>query len=402
MEKLKQQAIAGLCLRCYISHSIAQACAQLVQQFGATYGFSPRDILPIVLTDTGTDPIVFNNNRRTQAIVNLKDGTLRQNDYSFFAIDLLRQYNPAKQSLHNWTYTLTRQNPELKQVLNVEYKLFLETDWALLNQAKSHILERYPDRDRLVIQAFHRVYRRDRRDRGQRGKCKDPSSKQLQEMLAYLLSQAITFESEQDLFDELKQIAANLRTEKVNPRIVPTAKLELEELGFLEFLHPWVMEALTIAIATAIPQRLERLAQSRHYQTFTNRFLNGLHLIYSEGKSQGEVAGLLGLTNQSQVSRVLKLGDLILHVRDRAVDRLFQVVLEQLNLEREDLATHPDTLNHLMKQIESFIDEAVFNEAAKEFRGKNRQMQSLYAGALRQYLQENASLSYSQKKDNSS
>lgn len=397
MEELKQQGIAGLCLRCYVSYSISQACYQLVQQFGETYGFSPRDILPIVLTDTGEDLIVFNGNDRRQAIVNLNDGTLRKNNYSFFAIDLLRQYNPAKKSLENWAYALTRQNPELKQVLSVEYKLLLETDWALLNQAKSQFLERFPDRDRLLIQAFHRVYRRDRRDRGQRGKCPDPSREQLQEMRVHLSQQGMVFDSEQDLFNALKRVAASLRAEKINPHLVPTSESEPEDSELLAFLHLWLMEALTIAIAQVIPQRREQLAKSRRYQTFGDKFLIGLHLIYSEGKSQGEVAGLLGLTNQSQVSRVLKLGDLILHVRDRSVDRLVQVVLERLNC-----AAHPNTLNHLIKQIESFVDETVFNEAAKEFRGKNRQMQSLYAGAIRQYLQENMSLSYSQKEDNSS
>ncbi|MEM9543548.1 MAG: hypothetical protein AAGA60_29165 [Cyanobacteria bacterium P01_E01_bin.42] len=401
-EGLKQQAIAGLCLRCYVSYSIYRTCYQLAQQFGETYGFAPRDILPIVLTDTGEYPLVFNDGGYTQTIVNFEDRTIRKSDYSFFAMELLRHYDPTKKSLDNWTYILTRQNPELKRVLSVEYKLLLETDWALLNQARSQLLERFADRDRLSIQAFHQVYRRDRRKQGRRGKCQDPSPKQLQEMLVVLLQWGVTFNSQQDLFNELKRVAASLREEKVNPRLPATSEPVSEDLQFWEFLHSWLKEALSVAIAQIIPQKLEQLAQSRYYQIFADRFLTGLHFIYAEGKSQKEVAKLLGLTNQSQVSRVLKLGELILRVRDRAVDRLFQFVLERLNLDREEIISSPDALNNLMKQIEEFVDETVFKEAAKEFRGKNRQMQSLYADAIRQYLQENWSLSDSPKADSRS
>lgn len=61
--------IAGLSLRCYVSHAIQSACQTLAQKFGQRYGFSPYDLLPIVLTDDGKASIKLDSDRKTQLIL---------------------------------------------------------------------------------------------------------------------------------------------------------------------------------------------------------------------------------------------------------------------------------------------------------------------------------------------
>lgn len=43
-------------------------------------------------------------------------------------------------------------------------------------------MEALSPQERDVVEAFHGVYRRDRREQGARGKCPEPSESQLQEM----------------------------------------------------------------------------------------------------------------------------------------------------------------------------------------------------------------------------
>jgi len=392
-DNLKRRAIAGLCLRCCVSHAIFRACHDLAAQFGRKYGFTTRDLLPLVLTDDGNNLMLVKGERATQAILR-RDGTVAANPYQFFSVEILRKFDPArveKKTVSDWAYLLTRQHPELRRVLAVEYGVIIATPWALLNQASTTKLHCLSDRDRVLIKVFHAVYRRDRR--GKRGKCPDPSSQQLAEMAALLRERQVVVESLGKLLEELKKIADFLRDERVNPKRGQSEENNDSptEPHPLEFLHPQLVEVLDTAIAQAVFQRLDKLKRSRRYAEFASRFLEGLRLIYEEGKSQSDVANLLGMSNQSQVSRVFKLSELIGLVRHRVKDGLFKVILKHFERERDRICADSQAFNNLLQQVEEFVDETVFQDAVREIKvGKSRNMNSLFARELCHFLEEYA------------
>lgn len=49
--KIENTHPAQLCLRCYISSLLEQACIQLETNFGSNYSFTRYDLFPIILND---------------------------------------------------------------------------------------------------------------------------------------------------------------------------------------------------------------------------------------------------------------------------------------------------------------------------------------------------------------
>lgn len=162
-EDVLTQAQAGLCLRCYVSEPILRACQKLDSLFG-TCSFTYRDLLPFVLDDDGKTLIALSLDRKTQMAIS-PSGEASALSYPVFSVRILQTYKSdraSSMSLDNWTYLQTRQHPELKSFL-AEFGFKLLTDWALLNRTRSRQLEQLSVRDRHLVEAFHAVYRRDRR-----------------------------------------------------------------------------------------------------------------------------------------------------------------------------------------------------------------------------------------------
>ncbi len=385
---LNAQATAGLCLRCYVSHAIFEACQKMTQQFGDHYGFSLVDILPVVLTDDGRKLILWDDARQTQITVN-KNGETQPSSYSLFSVEILRKFNPNRQNLKAWTFLLTRRHRELTAILEEEYGLWLSTPWAILNQATSKQLKSLTESDRTLVQVFHNVYRRDRRQQAATGKCPDPSEVQLIEMLN-LLQQPLNSVDErqeqlQKLLEQLKKIAAFLREQQMNPPETDSPTPDSPDFLQSEWLNWKLIDILRDAIHQVIPQQIAQLEKSRFYAEFSSQYLPGLRLIYCERKSQGEIAKELGFTNQSQVSRVLKLTSLINQVRSQVKDKLFGILLKYQ--EKAEISSNANTFETLLGALTHYIDETVFLEAARELKvGKNRKLKSLFSRQMRQYL----------------
>lgn len=390
-----QTSEAELCLRCCISHPILLACLRRARLFGSGDRFTYRDLLPFVLNDEGRLPV---------------------GEYIPFSLEILRSYHPDRGSLAGWTELRVKRHPELNRFL-LEWGLQLNSDWALLNQAKP---ERLEPSEQVLVQVFHAVYRRDRPQQHRRtpGPCADPTPEQLRLMQEQLREQQVWIARSSDLLHRLRQIALKLRqTEIWGRRGAPLAESleiansdgetierdlpdpasvldpeETERLELQAFCRRQLLTCLDNAIQQSVSDRLAALKRSSRRAHLAQQFQPALRLLYGESKSQTEIAALLGLKDQTEVSRLLDLKGFLSEVRRSTQEPLLASLLEkarQLGLLQEPL--QPDYLSNLMQQVEAFVDETVFAEAASEIHvSKNRALNSLYAQRLRQLLDAQA------------
>jgi hypothetical protein len=400
-------AQAGLCLRCYISEPILKACQKIDSLFHAQGCFTYQDLLPFVLNDDGKALIVLDDEGKTQ--LNLDSaGNTRSSTYPVFSIKILQTFRPnleSGMSLDNWSYLQTRQNPDIKKFLS-EFGFQQVSDWALLNRVRSTQLERLSGRDRHLIESFHAVYRRDRRQQQKFSiKCLSPSLGQLQEMIDLLRSQAISYTEAERLLIDLKQVASQLRQYDIWCNREPldaydpvtqthTFRSDLpyeagsskdpEQQELLDFLSQQFTIGLNQAIETCLRGRVATLAKSRRYRLFSDALIPGLLLYYQQGKSLREIAFQQGMSSWDQARRILNPGELLSQVRLRTVEYCLQQILAKA--QQMGFAQHPpapDYLKNLMEQVEAFADREVFQKAAEELHaGKNRLLNSVYAQHL--------------------
>jgi hypothetical protein len=422
----KNRAVAGLCLRCYVSYSVLKACQTLDNLFGGA-NFTYLDLFPFVLNDDGKSLRIIDKDGKTQLVLKVQpeevpDAALSKlnnqetvpSTYPLFTLEILRTYksnSSSSMSLENWAYLQTKQNKELKNFLS-EFGFKHLSDWALLNKARPKQLERLSDRDRHLITAFHAVYRRDRLGQRQKGikKCPDPNEAQLQEMRARLQKQKIVFNSTGELLKSLKQIATQLRQydiwsyreslETYDPETgnySPRADLpkdfsneadDLEGRELLIFLQESLKVALEGAIAQALETQIDNLTKSKSYAEFAQQFMTGLQLYYGQGMSLAEIAPQLGMSNWDKARRILNPGELLHKTRLLTVQQLLDTILEKAKkMGLTKIPPAPDYLKTVSEQIEAFADEEIFQEAAAEIRaGKNRSLDSLYAQKLLSHL----------------
>ncbi|MEC4986808.1 MAG: hypothetical protein SAK42_22120, partial [Oscillatoria sp. PMC 1076.18] len=408
-DDLSQAARAGLCLRCYVSHSIVKACQTIAGKFGDRYNFTYTELLPTVLLDDGTKLIILDQETNSQLIYN-DDGTTDESKLQLLALEILQNYQLGRESLENWAFRLTKQNRELKQVLLVEYGLEMSSPWSLLNKVKEPQFKYLTPQEREIVKSFHSVYRRDYRQRTKKGgKCPEPTSAQLSEMLKLLQKKGIFCQLNEDcesqiineLQEKIQEIAEYLRADRVTKtrnyphyRQIKSPELSSLEENSTEFdfvcekssgkveerikeidkenirsLLPQLLnEALSQAIEKAIDTQISRISKSRGYAPFADKIILALRLIYCQSKSQKEVAKQLQFSNQSKLSRVLNLKGILSHVREQTTNIFLAKFLPHspLNNSSEKLE-----LENLAKEVEAFLDEEVFLEAATETQKAN-------------------------------
>ena len=403
---LKSRAEAGLCLRCYVSEPILKACYKLDNLFGGNKQFSYQNLLPFVLNDDGETLAILDSDRKTQLILNQSE--VRPTTYQFFTVKVLQTFDADSQSsmsLDNWAYLQTKQNPKIRKFLS-EYGFQHLSDWALLNRARKGEVEQLAPRDRQIVEAYHTVYRRDRiQQRSSMGRCPDPSTVQLQEMLAYLQVKDVAINTTSILLKELKQIAVQLRqydvwnsreslefqdpntgdyTVRTDLPYESIDESDIERQEFSEFLQKQFMLALTETIEQEIRRRIAQLKKSRKYAAYADRFVPGLQLYYVEGLSLREIAPKLEMSNWDKARRIINPGELLSKIRFNCLQKLLATILEKAK--EKGLTEIPPKLEYLQsltEQIEALADAEIFTEAAKEIRaGKNRQLNSLYSQQL--------------------
>jgi hypothetical protein len=406
----KIQAQAGLCLRCYVSASILKACQTIDHLFGSDKSFTYRDLLPFVLNDDGETFVALDRERKTQLVV-MDGAPPHVNTYPFFSVEVLRTFKSEAQprlSLDNWAYLQTKQNAELKQFL-AEFGFQHLSDWALLNRARPHQLERLSVRDRHLVDVFHDVYRRDRRQQPRAKRCPDPSIEQLQEMTTGLEAKNVAISTAGELMSALKNVAVQLRQYDIWSHRVPLEvqdpetgrdtlrsdfpssdrdEFDLEQQEFLAFFHQQLDLAMSAAIAQELHQRIAALERSKKYAPLAAQYLPGLQLYYSQSLSLKEIAPLLGMSSWDQARRVLNPGDLLSKVRALTVQQVLDRMLEQAQQKGfAQTPPEPNYLRTLAEQVEAVADQEIFQAAVEEIRaGQGRSFNSVYAQQLRVHL----------------
>ncbi|GET35716.1 hypothetical protein [Microseira wollei] len=407
------RANAGLCLRCNVSYPILKACQKIDNLFGGDKSFTYRDLLPYVLNDDGQAAIILDSDRKTQLVLNDR-GQASTTTYKYFTVEVLRTFNSeskSSMSLANWAYLQTKQNQDLKYFLS-EFGWKNLSDWALLNRARPKQIERLSERDRILVEVFHAVYRRDRRQQQQKvtKKSPDPSSEQLQEMLTHLQKQNIVM-TPIELMKGLKQLATQLRqydiwsyrepleihdpdtgSDVLRPDLPHDSfnELDLEQRELMDFLHQELRLALTQSILQEIPSRITELQKSRKYANFAQKFIPGLKLYYCQSLSLKEIAPALGMTSWDQARRILNPGELLNKIRTLTGQKFLDKILKKAqSMGLTQIPPEPDYLKTIVELTEAFADREVFQAAVEEIRaGKNREMNSLYAQQLRVYFEQ--------------
>ncbi|MEM1393744.1 MAG: hypothetical protein AAGG00_10740 [Cyanobacteria bacterium P01_H01_bin.150] len=408
------RASAGLCLRCYISEAILKECKKIDYSYSGQKQFSYRELLPFVLNDDGEKLIILDRDSEMQLMVD-DNNQITNSEYNYFSLRVLETYNAdlqSRMSLDNWACLQTRQNHELRQYLS-EFGLRQLSDWAILNKATAEQLERLSTSQRYIVEAYHAVYRRDRQQtRNIRSRrCPDPNFAQLKEMLVYLLSRQVSVSTTELLVEELRQIALQFRRYDIwgsreyleiynaqSDTLIARRDLftdsfdetDIEQQELIHFLRENLSSTLATAVFQEIQAKIQELQNSPRYEPFAQRYLQGLELYYCQIMSLREIFPILEMSSWNQARRILNPGELLSQVRARTIELMLESILS-LAAER-GLTTIPPTANYfknLIQQVESYIDGEIFKEATEELRtGKNRTMDSVYAEAIRCYIQK--------------
>ena len=404
-------SLAQRCLQCFISRHIERACQQLEAQFGAEHGFTCSDLLPFVLDDDG---------RRQSR----DKGKPVSTPYQSLPQEILQSFDPQQSSLATWTNRRVKHHRELNAFL-LEHGVYLVSDWAILNDTSSKQLQRVfsqfhhltvleIQQATRLLESYHAVYRAQRlmaRKTGIKGQCPPPTTEQLRQMQGRLSSQTTQRLSPETLIIQLQEIAFRLREYRIHARggSLPTESINVTQTGVLadsilsrdfvdnryssdeqtDFLISY-REQFLICLDQALAQVTDEQAkklQSKDPQK-AQKFLTALQLFHCQGRSMTDIAGLVNLQAQFQVTRLLKLkafrGDVRQQLLVRLRERVFEEAKAYADLER---------LKSLNQQIEEALDEQitrVIQEAATEAStattAKNRITSSLFAQRLCRYL----------------
>jgi predicted DNA-binding protein YlxM (UPF0122 family) len=420
-----QRAFAGLCLRCYISQTILVICKTIAHTYKTGVEellFTYLDLLPFVLNDDGKSLVIFNSILQKQQI--LKNDTTTHTiakEGEFFSIEILRKFNPhlnSSESLDNWTWRLTKQNKNLTLFL-WEFGIQTPTDWGLLcrdipRSLKVHLKQG----DYEIIEVFHAVYRRDRRNANAKGSCCKPTINQLQEMMFFLQQRNIIINSYQELLNYLQRIAEILRQDKIYQKIgilktVPTEvydksingyvlnqelpyytdpepeEIELQQLQYI--CNALFEQVLYQAIANVVFLHFESLKTSKGYKRFAQNFYQGLLLYYQDNLSLGEIAKLWEIPG-CKARRIFKLENLVDNIQHHTEQKFIGEISKTLT--KTGLLTrltqtyeNSENFKNMTGEIRDYALNKTFLEARAEIQsGKKKSKKSLFAKLLCRYL----------------
>jgi hypothetical protein len=408
----QQRALAGLCLRCYVSQPILQSCQRLARLFSSQQNFSYQDLLPFALNDDGQRLIFLDASSETNQAEIRGDRQIIPCQFQIFGVEILRSYGAQRDnrlSLKNWAFLRTKQHPEIRAFLS-EFGFQHLTDWALLNRARKTQFDQLAPADQTLLQGFHGVYRRDRRRQAnQRSKCKPPTEAQLLEIDSYCLAQGYPSREPKLLLRDLQRLAEQLRQYDLwrsresletydaesgdyGPRRdLPQESFDegdLEQRELQQFLHRQLAIAFEESLQHSLTEKQRQLAKSKRYKPFAELYFTGLSLYYVQAQSLAEIAPQLGMSSWDQARRILNPGDLLNQVRRQTTEKLLAKLLD-LARQKGIISAEPEPnyLSSLCQQLDQFVDQELFAEAAAEIRsGKNRHFDSAYAQKLKHYL----------------
>ena len=376
--------LAEICLRCYISHQIYQVCLDLATKFGNRNGFTCQDLLPFVLDDE----VLLATPKGQQK---LRAST---QSYQSVATTVLKTFDPAKGSLSTWVNRYVKQHPELKRFL-LQHGVFLISDWALLNDTNSKQLQKIlTDMYRLtsveiqqmcdLLVSYHAVYRQDRLEQrlaGATPACQPPTDEQLTRIAGELQAQTNRILNAKTILNQLQAIAIKIRQYRIlaqggsvssvsldRPEIQPMVERsqitpdDSEQIEFLKLYQTQFLECLDRAISQVIHDFISKFKSKRSFDE--QSFLTALHLFHCQGQSMTQIAPQIGLKKQYEVTRLLKLNELRVDIRQQLLmmlrDRVVDTAKQFADTER---------LQSLDQQVELILEEqisGIISEAESE------------------------------------
>ncbi|MFB2917404.1 MULTISPECIES: hypothetical protein [Aerosakkonema] len=417
------RGMADICLRCFISHQIEQVCVQLETQFGREHGFTRSDLFPFVLDD---DSVLKDREK----------GGDRESNYKSLATEILQSFDPERSSLATWTTRLVKHHQELNKFL-LERGVYLISNWAILNDTKPKQLQRIfsefcrftpveIERACILLDSYHAVYRRDRLKSRQsfkadltaklpeslplRSRCLPPTETQLQQIAQLFRAKTSQILSGDSVMKELQDMAEYLREYRIYVRGGKPSEESLdvpenrdfvvrirsdnsgdiledgeEEAEFLKLYRDSFEKSLDEAVKRAIASRVSLL--QRQNSQVSQQFLLALNLFHCQAKSMTEIASLVGLQAQYQVTRLLKLKEFRADVRQQMLKLLRNWVLD-----RATAYADPEQLQTLSERVDTALDEqitAIIQQAeAEACTAKKTLGKSLFTEKLCQHLEE--------------
>jgi len=397
--KSDDRFFAEICLRCYISHQIDQACLNLAAKFGSRHGFTYEDLLPFVLDDQGLLPKV------PQSVA-----------YRSLATTILQTFDPAKGTLNTWVTRYVKQHPELKRFL-LQHGVYIVSDWALLNDTTSKRLQQILSevyqftqieiqQTCELLQSFHAVYREDRlqqRVTGTKQPCQPPTPEQLVRIADDLKARTSRTLTPEAVLRQLNAIASKLRQYRISaqggmvpavsfdqPEIQPfvdRAQVEPddeEKVEFLKYYQNQFIQCLDNAISQVISDFISKLQRKR--SSVEQLFITALHLFHCQGQSMSQIAPHIGFKKQYEVTRLLKLNDLRADIRQRLL-----VMLRDRIVECAKMYADSQRLQSLDQQVEVILEEqitGIIQEAESEAKNpvRNQPLRGLLARRICRYL----------------
>lgn len=378
---------AQLCLRCWVSQGIYQACAQLVHKFGQRYQFTLTDLLGYVLDDDGK-PL---------------------GAYQPLTVRILETFDATKGKLLSWVYKLTQSHPDINRLL-LDRGLYRASDWAILNDTTLSQLQRvlsdiYGWNEAEVSQGchllarYHQVYRQarlqQRLNKAIGHRCEVPSDDQLRQIDAAQSPQAV--------LAQLRALAELLRDHKVQVRQGAPFAVSMDDLDpdrlmvasdapedseteaarFLQGYRRQLRQCLIDSLTTGIQVKIDKLKRKQPKKA--QAFVKGLSLFHCEGLSMGAIAPQIGYQTQVQVTRLLDLKRFRQDIRNQIIPCLQTAVQTQaLNY------TSADQLTALAQQLDQLlsddVDRVMAEAAAEAQMPKNRTTHSLFAVQLCQTI----------------
>lgn len=358
---------AQLCLRCYVSHCIERVCCQLATQ----YDLDGNLLLPHVLDDTIDRPLD------------------RQSPYRSLAHKVLETFDPDRAALSTWTHRLVKRHRGLNHVL-IENGIYVISDWAILNDTKPqqlrrifsdfyHLTAREIQEDCQLLESYQNVYSlgrlQKRAEERHLGQCTDPTDRQIEQMCQYLDRHYDKVRAPNRVKTRLQTIAKKLRDyriyvrggflqsqpiddlrvqQKIDRERSPRDESPEDSLNKSQF-SDFYNRSFTDCIDRSIERVLDlRFKQKTRLKRTPEELASAFHLFYCQGKSQGEIATLMGMTAQHQVSRMLKLQSFRADIRQQLLMSLLATVLDKA---RESV--DPDRLTGLEDRVESALEEQI-------------------------------------------
>jgi hypothetical protein len=332
---------AQICLRCFISHQIQQVCIQLEFQFGKQHGFDKYDLFPFVLNDTLED---LRKNKPTNS------------NYKPLSLEILEIFESEKSTLSTWITRIVKQNRELNTFL-LEQGVYLISNWAILNDTTPkqlgkilaefyHCTPTEIEQASLLLINYHSVYRQDRLQKrtSLKAKCQPPSFSQLERIAHFLQQKTKLLFSPEDILFQLQQLAELLRQYRIYVRsgklfnqqswddkdknidklqsslIESESDDENEEQEFSQIYRQQFVSCLRESIKLVLENRVNKL--NRKNPLKAKQFLTALELFHCQGKSMAEIAPIVDLKAQYQVTRLLKLKEFRADIRQNMLTKL--------------------------------------------------------------------------------